>query len=518
MPAGAARGDRSAYARRVTPTQPLPSARPHEQGVDAAGVLAFLDAAELGGHELHSLVVARHRHVVAQGWWAPYSAGRVHLMYSLSKSFTATAVGLLVDAGQLDLDARVFDLVPTGGLPVPSRYRTLTVRHCLSMATGHLAEAFDASMQRALLEPAAEGVDPVVRAILARPPDREPGTVFAYNQVATYLVAAVVRAVVGGPLLDWLRPRLLDPIGIEEALWHRTALGHELGFSGLHVDTGAVLALGQLYLSDGRLGDRQLISPEWVRAAVTPSGLPNHDEGAQPDWRRGYGFSFWTSRHGYRGDGAYGQFALVLPEQDAVVAITAEDDDMQGVLDLVWEHLVPALGRGGDGAADDVLAERLAGVAIPALGSAGSGGGPREERWIPHDDDLGPGLSAVIVTSAGQDQGQHQGQAQGQAQTQDQTLELELHARDGGVHRVLVGDGHWAESVLARDQWVLPVVASGGWAADGSFAADVRVIETPHTIQVRATPAGAARVRWRRPPLTASDPFLSAVRQKAVEV
>lgn len=513
MPAGPARGDRPAYARRVTRTQPLPSARPHEQGVDAAGVLAFLDAAELGGHELHSLVVARHGYVVAQGWWAPYSAGRVHLMYSLSKSFTATAVGLLVDAGQLDLDARVFDLVPTGGLPVPSRYRALTVRHCLNMATGHLAEAFDASMQRAVHEPAAEGVDPVVRAILARPPERAPGTVFAYNQVATYLVAAVVRAVVGGPLLDWLRPRLLDPLGIEEALWHRTALGHELGFSGLHVDTGAVLALGQLYLSDGRLGNRQLISPEWVRAAVTPSGLPNHDEGAQPDWRRGYGFSFWTSRHGYRGDGAYGQFALVLPEQDAVVAMTAEDDDMQGVLDLAWEHLVPALGRGGDGAADDVLAERLAGATIPALGSASSSGGPREERWIPDDDGLGPGLSAVTVTSAARDevtvtadQGQHQ------------ELELELHVRDGGVHRVLVGDGHWAESVLVRDQWVLPVVASGGWAADGSFAADVRVIETPHTIQVRATPAGTARVRWRRPPLTAADPFLSAVRQTAVEV
>jgi CubicO group peptidase (beta-lactamase class C family) len=502
MAAAAASGDRPAYARSVTRTQPLPSARPHEQGVDAAGLLSFLDAAELGGHELHSLVVARHAHVVAEGWWAPYTPERVHLMYSLSKSFTATAVGLLVDEGRLDLDARVFDLVPTGGLPVPPRYRSLTVRHCLSMATGHLVEAFDATMQRALREPAAEGVDPVVRAILARPPYRDPGTVFAYNQVATYLVAAVVRSVTGGPLLDWLRHRLLDPLGIEEALWHRTALGHELGFSGLHVDTGAVLALAQLYLAAGRLGDRQVLSAEWVRAAVTPSGLPNHDKGAQPDWCRGYGFSFWTSRHGYRGDGAYAQFALVLPQQEAVVAMTAEDDDMQGVLDLVWEHVVPVLGSGGDGSADDVLAERLAGAAIPALGSAGSTGGPQARRWLPDDEeDLGPGLAAVTVTSA----------------EPDQTWELELHARDGGVHRVLVGDGHWAESALFRDQWVLPVLASGGWAADGGFEADLRLIETPHTIRVRATPAGRARVSWRRPPLTATDPFLSAVREKAAK-
>jgi CubicO group peptidase (beta-lactamase class C family) len=478
----------------VTSTRPLPVSTPHEQGVDPAGVLAFLDAAERGGHELHSLAIARHGHVVAQGWWAPYAPDRVHLLYSLSKSFTATAVGLLVDEGRLHLDARVFDLLPTDDVPVPPRYRDLTVRHCLTMATGHLTEAFDEEIERATLAPATEGLDPVLRAILARPPERDPGTVFAYNQVATYLVAAVVRTVASASVLDFLRPRLFEPLGIEEVHSHRTTQGHELGFSGIHADTGAVLGLAQLYLSQGRAGDRRVLSAAWVREARTPSGLPNDEEGAQPDWRLGYGCSFWTSSHGYRGDGAYGQFALVLPEQDAVVVTTAEDDDMQGLLDLVWEHVVPALDRSGDPSAADVLAERLAKAAIPALASTGTG--PPTQRWSVTGGELARALTEVSLASAGLDH------------------TLELHVGHGAAHQMSVGDGRWTESALTRDGWVLPVVASGGWTADGGFEADVRVIETPHTIQVRATRAGTASVGWRRVPMTGPDPFRSAVRRE----
>ena len=131
---------------------PLPTSSPSAQGVDALGILALVDALESGGHDPHSLLVARHGHVIARGWWAPYSAERVQLVYSLSKSFTATAVGLLVDEGRLALDQPVLDLLPPGDLPdgveIADRYRRLTLGHCLTMATGHDAECIKDAKNR----------------------------------------------------------------------------------------------------------------------------------------------------------------------------------------------------------------------------------------------------------------------------------------------------------------------------------------------------------------------------------
>ena len=96
---------------------PLPTSTPSAQGVDALGILALVDALESDGHDPHSLLVARHGHVGARGWWAPYAPERVQLDSSLSKSFTATAVGLLVDEGRLSLEQPVLDLLPPGDLP-----------------------------------------------------------------------------------------------------------------------------------------------------------------------------------------------------------------------------------------------------------------------------------------------------------------------------------------------------------------------------------------------------------------
>ncbi|MGL5862553.1 MAG: serine hydrolase domain-containing protein, partial [Phycicoccus sp.] len=357
----------------------LPASAPSAQGVDARGILDLVDALGEGGHDPHSLSTARHGHVVARGWWAPYSAERAQLVYSLSKSFTATAVGLLVDEGRLSLDDRVFGLL-AGDLPpgavVSERYRRLTVGHCLTMATGHDTEAWTAPVVRASRTASDDATDPVLGAILAAEPDHEPGTAWAYNQVATYLVASAVRAVTGAGVLDLLQERVLpaiDPDGAHRARWHRTATGRELGFSGLHVGTDALLGLAQAHLDHGRFARDRLMSAEWVAAATAPTGLPNREPGANPDWRQGYGCSFWSARHGYRGDGAYGQFMVVLPEHDAVLAVTSETAQMQVVLDLVWQHLLPALdrpgGTAGDTTADTALAERMSALAVPALRS-----------------------------------------------------------------------------------------------------------------------------------------------------
>ena len=478
------------------------------QGVDALGILALVDALEAGGHDPHSLLVARHGHVIARGWWAPYAPERVQLVYSLSKSFTATAVGLLVDEGRLSLDQPVLDLLPPGDLPhgveVSDRYRRLTLRHCLTMATGHDGEGCgllrDGGGPRG--RRGRRRLDPVLAAILATPQEHEPGTAWAYNQIATYLAGGAVRE---RPAPRCCRccvsgsSRCSTPRDGADVAWHRTATGRELGFSGLHIGTDAILSLAQLYLDRGEWDGSPLLSPEWVATATTSTGLPNREDDPNPDWNEGYGCSFWIARHGYRGDGAYGQYAIVLPEQDMAIAITSETLDMQAVLDLVWDHLLPAVGTGdgiedeiGDELADAALEERLELLAVPTPSS--SAPGPENGRWARASDSTLPPTYAAMSLSPG-----------------GTAYEMVLD-REGTQVRLDVGDGEWAESTFAVGGVELPVVASGGWDGDGCFTADLRLIETPHTIRVRTRTDGTVHLGWREVPMLGADPLWSAVR------
>ena len=490
--------------RAVEPvTQVLPGSPPSAQGVDARGVLALVDALEAEGHDPHSLVLARHGHVVARGWWAPYSPDRVQLVYSLSKSFTATAVGLLVDEGRISLQDKVFDIIPSAELPegatVSERYRRLTVGHCLTMATGHDTDAWTPSLDRASTEPSPRGsrADPTLAAILASEPEHEPGTAWAYNQVATYLVAQVVRVVTGGSVLAMLRRRVLtalDPAGVDRVAWHQTAAGRELGFSGLHVGTDAILGLAQTYLDGGLWQGRRLLSREWVATATTPTGLPNREPDPNPDWLQGYGCSFWGARHGYRGDGAFGQFAVVLPEHDVALAITEETTDLQAVLDLVWQHLLPAVDRAGDPGTDAALAERMTSLRVPTPSSTGQG--PARARWVRASDSELPERYAAVGLR--------------EDPTGGWVLGLET---DGAELPVRVGDGRWEESQLVLEDTVLPVVAAGGWDRTGGFAADLRLVETPHRVLVRARGDGTVSLGWHEVPLHGPDPAALGVRR-----
>ncbi|SDP32348.1 CubicO group peptidase, beta-lactamase class C family [Pedococcus dokdonensis] len=490
----------------------LPRSTPSEQGVDALGVLDLVDALEAQGHDPHSLVLARHGQVIARGWWAPYAPERVQLVYSLSKTFTATAVGVLVDEGRLSLDQPVLELLPPADLPedteVSDRYRRLTLGHCLTMATGHDGDAWGPEVTQAASTPPAGDEDPVLRAVLAHDPEHEPGTAWAYNQVATYLAAGAVRGATGGSVLSLLRERvlpLLDPSSVDRVGWHRTITGRELGFSGIHVGTDAILALAQAYLGGGEAAGRRLLSPEWVAAATASTGLPNREEAPNPDWTQGYGCSFWHARHGFRGDGAYGQYAIVLPEQDIALAITSETTDMQAVLDLVWDHLLPAVGEVdevGDELADAALEERMELLQVPTPASTADG--PDDARWRRAGDSTFPeAYAAVRLTRVGED-----------GETADTAYSLVLEGHGAEV-TVPVGDGVWVDSTPELAGRVLPFSAAGGWAEDGTFAADLRLIETPHTVRVRTRGDGTVHLGWHEVPLQTDDPLYLSLRGPA---
>ena len=163
------------------------------------------------------------------------------------------------------------------------------------------------------------------------------------------MLSAIVQTVTGQKILDYLQPRLFEPLGIQGETWETCPRGINVGGWGLSIQTEGLAKFGQLYLQKGAWQGRQLLPAQWVEEATTfkiqqPLPAKPSRPNDQNDWLQGYCYQFWRCRHNaFRGDGAFGQFMIVMPEQDAVVAITAEVSDMQGELDLVWQHLLPAM-------------------------------------------------------------------------------------------------------------------------------------------------------------------------------
>jgi len=309
----------------------LRHASPESVGLSSKNILDFVEAIEAADHELHSFVVLKNRHVVAEGWWEPYRRDDIHLLYSLSKSFTSTAIGFTVQEGLVQLDDPVISFFPSQMPDNPSdKLQAMKVRHLLSMSTGHDVDNMSDMYGR-------EDKDWVC-GFLARDVVHEPGTHFLYNNGASYMLSAIVTRVTGMSALDYLRPRLFDPIGIEQATWTACPNGVSVGASELRITTESIARFGQFYLQRGVWEGERLLSEAWVEDAsrFQVSNATND----QPDWQQGYGFQFWRCRHNcYRGDGAFGQFCIVVDELQMVIAITASVSSMQGVLDLVWQHL-----------------------------------------------------------------------------------------------------------------------------------------------------------------------------------
>ncbi|MCA9883403.1 MAG: serine hydrolase [Anaerolineae bacterium] len=342
----------------------LKRTRPEAEGIPSSAILDFINAVEQHTHPLdalHGFMLLRHGNVVAEGWWEPYGPRTPHWLYSLSKSFTSSAIGLAVSEGLLTVNDPVLKFFPDVAPENPSdNLKAMRVRHLLSMNTGH---------QEDTTSKVFWGEDDNwARAFLSLPVENEPGTWFVYNTAATYMLSAIITKLTGQPLLDYLTPRLFEPLGIENPAWDVDPQGINLGGTGLHITTEDITHFGQMYLQKGMWNGKRILTEEWIDEA-TRATSDNSNREAGPDWIQGYGYQFWRCRHNcYRGDGAFGQYCLIMPEQDAVVAINSGVRDLQAVLDKIWEHLLPAMQADAlpdNPDAHDKLAKKLASLSLP---------------------------------------------------------------------------------------------------------------------------------------------------------
>jgi CubicO group peptidase (beta-lactamase class C family) len=433
----------------------LPRSSPEAQGVASSGVLAFVNAADAQIDQMNSFMLVRHGHVVAEGWWAPYAASQPHMLYSLTKSFTSTAVGLAVSEGRMSVDDTVLQYFPDDAPPAPSdNLKAMRVADLLRMSTGQQAEAPRTGTEW-------------VKAFLAQPVPFKPGTHFLYNTPASYMLSAIVQKATGSKVADYLRSRLFEPLGIEHPPWETSPEGVTIGGYGLSVRTEDIARFGQLYLQKGSWNGRQILPASWVETATARQTA----NGSNPssDWDQGYGYQFWRCRHGfYRGDGAFGQYCIVMPQEDAVVAITSGVKSMQAVMDLVWEKLPSAMHERplpADEKARVALARRLASLSVPSVS--------------------GLPFSPVAATVSGKSYSFAANDAHLESivlETKAEGGEATLVARIDGTEQTIpcrfnaFGQGRITYGFLGEQ----PVATSGAWTADDTYRAKICFYQTPY--------------------------------------
>ena len=312
----------------------LPRMSPESQGISSAAIRQFIAATKTSGVNWHSFMLLRHGNVIAEGWWKPFEPQFKHTLHSLSKSFTSTAIGFLVKEGKITVEDTVTSFFKNDLPPVVSdNLAKMKIKHLLTMNTGHGTDTMPKLR-------AAIG-STWVQVFLAQPVEFEPSTHFLYNTGATYMLGAIVKQVTGQKLEDYLKPRLFDPLEIKGYDWEVSPQGLNTAGFGLRVKTEDIARFGQLYLQKGKWQGQQLLPESWINEATK---YQTSSQAGNGDWSQGYGYQFWRCKPGfYRGDGAFGQFCIVMPEQDAVLAVTGESADLQKSMTTMWENILPAI-------------------------------------------------------------------------------------------------------------------------------------------------------------------------------
>ncbi|MGN8632226.1 serine hydrolase domain-containing protein [Blautia sp. HCP3S3_G3] len=336
---------------------------PEKVGVSSKALLQLIDKLEHSITEPHGILITRHGKVIAEGYWKPYAKGMIHGMQSLTKTYAATAIGIAIEQGIIELDEKIIDIFPDEAGKASQEYLPeLTVRHVLSMSTGmRKMSGFEGNW---------------VENFLNNPIIDKPGTMFFYNSVGSTLLGEIIRRKTGDTLDEYLEKNLYGQIGMdpEGIKWLCLPDGLEIGGSGLYSTLENNTKLGLLYMNGGAWEGRQIINREFCKLA-SEKQIDNSREDCIPaDGAMGYGFQMWMGmhHHTYGMCGAWGQYTYMCPDEDIVISFSGRTNDAKQaasdtLLGKFWEFLDTGVDRDlGTPQDTEFLCKKLASLSLPA--------------------------------------------------------------------------------------------------------------------------------------------------------
>ncbi len=300
---------------------------PESVGLNTQALKEYLEA--LDKHDCHSVMVLYDGKVVLEKWWEPYGKEYKHVAYSLSKSFSSIAVGFAVQEGLLTLESKVAGFFPELFPYKPcENMLDVTIKDLLTMSFGHRGTTdLDFFFAKDWLEE-----------ILHLYLSKKPGTDFFYDNRCAYLCSVIITKLTGKTVYEYLVPRLFEPLGIKDVTWEERD-GINPGGWGLNIKTEDIARFAQFLLNKGSWNNNQLIDQSWIELMgsnlISNQGKSVYD---WPDWEKGYGLFTWqcVPDKVFRGDGAFGQFAIVAPNQKMAIAITAGSPRARDLLEDTW--------------------------------------------------------------------------------------------------------------------------------------------------------------------------------------
>ena len=241
--------------------KPLPRSTPRAENMTQKGISDYLKSIKENEQDIHSLMIVRNGKVISEQWFGDNAPDKLHSLWSVSKTYTATAIGFAVSENKLKVTDKVISFFPDK-LPatISPNLQALEIRHLLTMSTGN---------DEGHVNQARRTENDWVKAFLSVPFDQKPGTEFQYNSMATFMLSAIIQKVTGEKLINYLTPRLFQPLGITDITWDENPQGINIGGWGLSVKTEDMAKLGLLFLQKGKWNGEQLLPESWIEEATS---------------------------------------------------------------------------------------------------------------------------------------------------------------------------------------------------------------------------------------------------------
>ena len=286
--------------------------------------------------QIRNIVVRQNGDITAEHH---FSEEKRVLLWSVSKTFTSMAIGIAEHEGFFKIEDRLSNYFHT---PPDNLFNRVTIHDLLCMGTGQRKCPFTEALN------SGKSLDNVEQLFFDEPVIYEPGTHFLYNNSATYMLSKLISLTTGCCLNDYLRPRIFEPLGIQNVQWENDINGVNYGCSGLYLSAHEVSKFGQLLLDEGIWENTRLIPQQYIRSATTKQIDTSdfNEPFATADHKSGYGYQVWMNSYSgsYRLDGLYGQYVVIIPAKKAVITyISNEPKNMSAILELTWNYVIDQL-------------------------------------------------------------------------------------------------------------------------------------------------------------------------------